>query len=46
MLQGSTPQAIFLFAFFEYAFFWGVVLILADGIRRLEQRFLHFEARG
>jgi hypothetical protein len=46
MLQGGTPLAIFLFAFFEYAFFWGIVLILADGIRRLEEHFRHFKARG
>lgn len=35
ILQGSTPGAIFLFAFFEYIVFWGITLSLAIGVDRL-----------
>jgi uncharacterized membrane protein YgdD (TMEM256/DUF423 family) len=35
MLQGSTPLAVMVFAFFEYIVYWGIALILADGLRRI-----------
>ena len=38
MLQGSSPLAIFLFAFFEYIVYWAIVLLLADTIKRLVER--------
>ena len=38
MLQGSTPMAVLAFAFFEYIVYWGIALILADGLRRVWSR--------
>lgn len=35
MLAGSTPLAIFIFAFCEYIVYWSVVLLLADALARL-----------
>jgi len=35
MLENSTPLAVFVFAFFEYVVYWGIVLILADGLQRI-----------
>lgn len=35
VLQGSTAASIIVFAYFEYAAYWGVVLLLAVGIDRL-----------
>lgn len=31
MLAGSSESSLFLFAFFEYVFYWGVVLVLTLG---------------
>ncbi len=38
ILRGSTPISIFLFAFFEYVLFWGLVLLLTLPIDRLIRR--------
>ncbi len=38
-LAGSTPTAIFIFSFFEYIVYWGIVVYLAVVIRRLRQRY-------
>jgi hypothetical protein len=35
ILRGSTPISIFIFAFFEYVVYWGLVLLLAGLLRRL-----------
>lgn len=35
ILQGSSAASIFIFAFFEYMFYWGLVLGLAVGVDRL-----------
>jgi hypothetical protein len=35
ILRGSTPESIFIFAFFEYVIYWGLVLMLATLIHRL-----------
>jgi hypothetical protein len=37
VLAGSSAASIFIFAFFEYVFYWGVVLALAIGVDRLLQ---------
>lgn len=42
ILQGSSATSIFIFAFFEYAIYWGLALALAVGIDRL-LRLLHKE---
>jgi len=39
LLQGDSPIAIFIFAFFEYIIFWGMTLLLAVGVNRLLVRF-------
>lgn len=36
-LQGSTAEAVFLFAFFEYVLYWSLALLLALGVDRLRQ---------
>lgn len=38
MLQGSTPQAILVFAVFEYVLYWGVVVLLAIALQIAWQR--------
>ena len=35
MLAGSSAISIFIFAFFEYVIYWGIVLILAVGVDRV-----------
>jgi hypothetical protein len=42
LLQGDSPLAIFIFAYFEYVIFWGIVLLLALGLERL---FVKLKAR-
>ena len=37
VLRGSTPLAIFIFAYFEYVIFWSVALALALGLERLRR---------
>lgn len=46
MLQDSPPAAVLVFAFFEYIVYWGIVLILADLVRRLVARLRYSEARA
>jgi hypothetical protein len=46
MLQDSPPAAVLVFAFFEYIVYWGIVLILADFVRRLVEHLRLSEARG
>lgn len=39
MLAGSSALSIFIFAFFEYVIYWGVVLILAFVVDQVIKRF-------
>jgi hypothetical protein len=35
LLEGSSAFSIFLFAFFEYVLYWGIVLVLSIGVERV-----------
>jgi hypothetical protein len=41
MLQGASPLAAIVFAFFEYIFYWCTILILATVLLHLQLRLTH-----
>lgn len=41
MLHGASPLAAILIAFFEYMFYWCVILTLAAGMDAIRQRWIH-----